>query len=532
MSLRFGDVRQWNADLVEESASMVRKRAADLERLLDDLKLIRPLSWTGQTAEVAALARERQAQAYEDTAQAGEAFTRELFTASDGIVELKTAIADAEGLAARYDIRIGDDGSLSWQSNPDLLPEEQDALRQARTQLSTVDIPAIMARAELIDAALAADIARAQQPLVRLDAKGNQVDRLQPPAGASPEEINAWWDGLSDDERAELIATNPALVGPTDGIPAEFRDQANRVLLKDKRRWLESERVRLEGLIAPLRGPGSTAARMKLQGELAAVNGKLSGIDAIKKRLTKGDAASDDSDRYYLMQIQHSVDGQAIVARGNPDTADNVVTYIPGTGSGLSTIEGDLERSDLMQGAAKASEPSESTSVITYMGYNAPAGLTNATQQSYAHEAKLDLDRFQDGLRATHEGAPSHNTVLGHSYGSVVAAVGAHETGLAVDNVVMVASPGGVYDHASELGVDNVYATIADQDPVDNQPFHGPDTDSRDYGADVFESSPSKSRSPDILNTAAHSEYWDDGNKALRNMGHIIAGNPDLVTRP
>lgn len=477
MSLRFGDVRQWNADLVEESASKVRKRAAELERLLDDLKLIRPLSWTGQTAEVAALARERQAQAYEDTAQASEAFTRELFSASDGIVELKTAIADAEGLAARYDIRIGDDGSLSWHSNPDLLPEEQDALRQARTQLSTVDIPAIMARAELIDAALAADIARAQQPLIRLDAKGTQVDRLQPPAGASPEEINAWWDGLSDDERAELIATNPALVGPTDGIPAEFRDQANRVLLEDKRRGLASERVRLERLIAPLRGPGSTAARMKLQGELDAVNGKLNGIDAIKKRLAIGDAASDDSDRYYLMQIQHSVDGQAIVARGNPDTADIVVTYIPGTGSGLSTIDGDISRSDRMQGAAEISAP--------------------------------------------------------HSYGSVVAAVGAHETGLAVDNVVMVASPGGVYDHASELGVDNVYAaTIADQDPVDNQPFHGPDTDSRDYGADVFESSPSKSRSPDMLNTAAHSEYWDRSNKALANMGNIIAGNPEKATRP
>lgn len=532
MSLRFGDVRRWNADPVEECASLVRKRAEDLERLLDDLQLVQPRSWTGQTAKIAALTRERRARAYEDTAESCQAFKRELFIASDGIVELKTAIADAEDLATRYGIRIGDDGSLSWEADPHMPPEEQESMRQARAQLSTVDIPAIMERAELIDAALAADMARAQRPLIRLDADGHQVDRLQPPKGASPDEINAWWEGLSDDERAELISTNPSLVGTTDGIPAEFRDQANRTLLDDKYRWLESERSRLQAQHDGLSGRGTAGARLRLKKEIEAINGKLKGIETIEKWLAKGDAAADDSDRHYLLQIQHSGDGQAIVARGNPDTADNVTTYIPGTGAELSKIDGDLGRSDLMQEVAEESNPSKATSVITYLGYDAPDGLSNATQQSYAHEAKRDLDSFQDGLRATHQGAPSNNTVLGHSYGSVVAAIGAHETGLAVDNVVMVASPGGVYDHASELGVDNVYATIADQDPVDNQPFHGPDTDDQDYGADVFESSPSKSRAPDVFNTPAHSEYWDRSNKALRNMGHIIAGNPETATRP
>lgn len=531
MTLTYGQVRRWNADLVEQAAILVRKRSEDLERLLDDLKLVRPRSWTGETAQAATLARERQARAYEDTAEVCQAFKRELFTASDAIVELKTAIADAESLASSYGIRIGDDGSLSWEADPSLLPDEQEALRKVRARPSTVDVPAIMERAELIDSALAADMARAQQPLTRLDADGNQIDRLRPPKGADPNEINAWWEGLSDDERAEFVATNPSLVGTTDGVPAEFRDQANRLLLADKRRWLESERSRLHSEHDALHGRGTAATRQRLKREIEAINGKLNGITKIETRLAQGDAASHDSDRYYLLQIQHSGDGQAIVARGNPDTADNVTTYIPGTGSELSKISGELERSDRMQEAAEASDPGKRTSAITYLGYDAPDGLSNATQQSYAHEAKYDLDTFQDGLRATHYGAPSNNTVLGHSYGSVVAAVGAHETGLAVDNIVMVASPGGVYDHASELGVENVYATVADQDPVDNQPFHGPDTDSHDYGADVFEC-PSKSRSPDIFNTDAHSEYWDRGNKALRNMGHIIAGNPEKVTRP
>lgn len=527
MSPTLGDIRRWNADHVEEAATQVKKRAQDLDRVADQIRLAHPRTWTGDAAKTAMIAVDRQRVGYEDTSHAAQALYRELSIVSDEIMELRRAIVDADELARTYHFRISDDGALV-DDGGELGPDQADT-RAAAAERLRGDIKRIVESAEKVDAELAAALERADQPLVRLDSKGNQVDRLDIPKNASPQEIADWWKGLSEDEQDELIKTNASLVGNTDGVSVEDRDKANRILLDEKRGYLESERDRVQAELRKTGGPGGQSRRMQLEAELETINGKLSGI---KSRLAAGDAASDEADKYYLMQIQHSGDGQAIVARGNPDTADNVTTYIPGTGSELSKIEGDLNRSDKMQDSAHWLDPSKETAVITYMGYEAPDGLSNATQQSYAHDAKKDLDSFQDGLRASHDGAPSNNTVLGHSYGSVVVAIGAHDEGLAVDNAVMVAPPGGVYDKASDLGVDNVYVTIADQDPVDNQPFHGPGADDPDYGADVFESSPSKSRDPDLFNTAAHSEYWDDGNLALDNMGHIIAGNTDDITRP
>jgi len=104
--------------------------------------------------------------------------------------------------------------------------------------------------------------------------------------------------------------------------------------------------------------------------------------------------------------------GRGIIATGNPDTAKNVATFVPGTGSKLSGIGGDLGRSEAMRKAAlKAGEPS--TAVVTWYGYNAPPGLTDAMQDKYADAGAPDLDHFQDGLRGTHDGPRSHNVVVG-----------------------------------------------------------------------------------------------------------------------
>src|SRR5256885_2058344 len=127
----------------------------------------------------------------------------------------------------------------------------------------------------------------------------------------------------------------------------------------------------------------------------------------------------------FLPGIDTAGNGRAIVAMGNPDTAANVATYVPGTGARLEMAGADMDRSDrMLASATKAGSPS--TSVITWIGYDAPQSIPSAASESYAEGAKKDLDRFQDGLRATHEGPPSHNTVLGHSYGSTVIGHTAH----------------------------------------------------------------------------------------------------------
>ena len=157
------------------------------------------------------------------------------------------------------------------------------------------------------------------------------------------------------------------------------------------------------------------------------------------------------------------------------------------------------------------------------------------------------LDRFQDGLRATHEGLPSRNTVIGHSYGSTT--VGhALRDGLAVDKAVLLASPGTGANSVSDFRLDGVdpseygtrvYASVAPDDfihiankevnigvpslggvapaPILVDPLHGPDPAARKFGATVF---PAPAGYGDPHNEA----YFAGNSPVLDHLGRIIAG--------
>ncbi|WP_436502074.1 alpha/beta hydrolase [Actinokineospora sp. HUAS TT18] len=262
------------------------------------------------------------------------------------------------------------------------------------------------------------------------------------------------------------------------------------------------------------------------------MNEKLGGLDTIEKRLTSPQAGQQQA---YLLGIDSSGNGRAIVAIGNPDTAANVATFVPGTGARLGTCGTDIGRSDSMVDAA-AQAGSPSTASITWIGYDAPQDLVAAADEDYAQNARQDLDRFQDGLRATHQGAPSHNTVIGHSYGSTVIGHTARDMDINADEVVFVGSPGVGVSRAEDLGLPpgNVHSTVAEHDVIQvtnvfEEPFdvHGPDPAEPTFGGNVFTSDPGTS-SWTGYSTEAHSQYWDRENQALENMGRIIAGKPTI----
>jgi pimeloyl-ACP methyl ester carboxylesterase len=75
------------------------------------------------------------------------------------------------------------------------------------------------------------------------------------------------------------------------------------------------------------------------------------------------------------------------------------------------------------------------------MGYDAPDDLAVAEPNMARNGAQI-LAPDVNALAVTHDGSPSHTTVIGHSYGSTTVADAAAGYGMRADDVVLVGCPG------------------------------------------------------------------------------------------
>ena len=429
------------------------------------------------------------------------------------------------------------------------------ALGRALDAVAAADARLAQALTKSLDALAAAAAAppgsRALNPAVQAIIEGKSG------LPGDPVELKTLWDTLSPAGKDALYNHDHNL-GNHDGIPVTDRDYYNRQHLADLQStghdaltqataqhpdWADGHNIPHRPGGGP-NAPDPTPAQMQAYTEYDAwkrrydaAETESAGYDAVSKGVGGGPQAQPPK---YLMGIDDK--GRGIIATGNPDTSKNVATFVPGTGSKLSGINGDLERSQRMLDAATTAN-SPSTSVVTWYGYNAPAGLTDATDASYAEDGAPALDSFQKGLRATHDGVPSHNVVVGHSYGTTVigtAASGGHH--LNADDIALVASPGANVGNVSDFKLDGVgpsdigehaYATAARWDPVplfSGTGVFGPNPDGPAFGTHTFSSDPGSPGWWAGFNPHVHSEYWDPGNKALTNLGLIIAGHGDRVS--
>ncbi|MEU4319427.1 hypothetical protein AB0F85_09525 [Nocardia fluminea] len=62
-----------------------------------------------------------------------------------------------------------------------------------------------------------------------------------PPKGGTAEDNRKYWDGLTPEQQAEAIKTQPAAIGSLDGLPAGVRDEANRNYLASETTRLKAE---------------------------------------------------------------------------------------------------------------------------------------------------------------------------------------------------------------------------------------------------------------------------------------------------
>jgi alpha/beta hydrolase family protein len=332
------------------------------------------------------------------------------------------------------------------------------------------------------------------------------------------------WNELSPAEQEILIEAMPDVIGAMNGLPAVARDRANRIVLQRTKAALEARLRELEALAdqPPSMYPEYVDPNA---GEIDQIRDKLRGIERLEQRL----ADQPGRPPAFLLGLSGEGNGRVIVALGNPDLADNVVTYVPGTGARLGAMRSELPRAEAMAYDANSQYPDESTSVILWMDYDAPQDISSAAFDGYAEDGAPALRGFQEGLDVAHTRGGAYNTVVGHSYGTVVVGEAARGGQLDAENYVLVASPGVNADHVYDLGIppDRVYASTAPGDPIRHTPgfVHGTQPVDPDFGARTFESSNGGGGSP-------HSNYWDPGNPARDNIAAIATGNGDRVAPP
>src|SRR5262249_14003349 len=160
-------------------------------------------------------------------------------------------------------------------------------------------------------------------------------DRLPAP-GTDPYAVRHWWAGLTDEQRRFAVGGFPERVGALDGVPVDARDQANRILLARARLHAGTDRETLAGV-----EPGYARLEHPAPG----------------------------APRAYLLGFSTAGTGRAVMAIGNPDTADHIATYVPGTFTRLSgDIRDHLGRVEAMAADAARFDPGRATATIMWLG--------------------------------------------------------------------------------------------------------------------------------------------------------------------
>jgi hypothetical protein len=359
----------------------------------------------------------------------------------------------------------------------------------------------------------------------------------------TPAQVHAWWRSLSPEQREHVVRAYPDLVGGLDGVPALDRDRANRSILDTQLAALPAREADLAGQldraqrtalaaapllaiapIVPAAAPIALAAAAQVDAvrrQLAEVRNTEAGLRTVAAQLVRYGGQA------LLLGIDGAGDGRAIVALGNPDTAQHTAVFIPGMNTDLFDLGGDLHRVDnLHREASRLAPAGEGVAGIYWLGYDAP-GTLDALGHSAAVVGSRDLTSFVDGLRATHESTdgPHHVTAVGHSYGSTVVAESALAGGLRVDDIITAGSPGMHTDRAANLNLDprHVWGGLAAGDAVGGSLgelrfVHGEEPSDPAFGANRYS-----------VDTRGHGAYWAENSASLRNQAYIVVARYDRV---
>ncbi|WP_433539800.1 alpha/beta hydrolase [Streptosporangium sandarakinum] len=397
--------------------------------------------------------------------------------------------------------------------------------------------------------------------------------------------LSVWWRQLGPLAQGQLMNVSPGLVGSLNGLPAVDRDKANRAYLAAQKSAIPPELQRLRASSAAL-----GAEMKKLNDQMAGIRDsyqkyglsqrleqlrdsserlkesigeqelKMRQLAAVEKGMARG--GQNGRAPAFLLQLELGGLGKAIVSFGDPDKADNVAVYVPGTDTKLEGFGGDDSRRVASTwDQADFFKPNKKVASIAWLGYDAPQWGTAATLDGSpafigaAEKGAPLLVGFVDGLHATRKlGSDVRLTVLGHSYGSTTVGTAARLRPKAfAEQLIFVGSPGVGVPKAKYLAVDSVWVGEAPNDPVsyigsiptlliqegpDGVKFFpketaplGVDPGDPEFGANRFYVPDS---GDPAVTAKAHSRYWDDDSMAantasLKNIAHLVNGQYDAL---
>ncbi|MGY4914038.1 alpha/beta hydrolase [Streptomyces sp. 900116325] len=388
-----------------------------------------------------------------------------------------------------------------------------------------------------------------------LEAADPYLDSIKaPPKEATPEENAEWWKNLTSEQRDDYLAVHPNSIGSMNGLPSDVRDEANRMVLNEtKARYqLELDAIPKEPTKYGPNISGSYPAAVittewrewqdKYGDKKARMEGVMKGMNAIQDRFDR--TGNNGLPEAYLLGFDPTGlgDGKVILANGNPDKADHVGVYVPGTFAGIESVggggdtHGDLGRGERLWAESHRLTPGQNVSTITWLDYNAPDSIVpEATRGQYADEGGPRLYDFLQGNGAaqqTADGTRAHTTVIGHSYGSTVVGVSAQSGSWndpeSANDFIFAGSPGVQADHAADLGVgaDHVWAMGA---PWDDQVVrqggrlmglgdNGAIPTDESFGGNIMGS-----------DSGGHTGFFDESSLSIRNQAAVIAGQYDKV---
>ena len=364
-----------------------------------------------------------------------------------------------------------------------------------------------------------------------------------PDPAAGPVQVAQWWNGLDEAARTALVAEHPERIGALDGIPAAARDAANRALLADERRRLESVATQLGAELDAMFLGGTVIDRLGITGlftdadaGLEQTERKIEALDAIDATLAHGD-------RQLIALDLSGREAMAAVAVGNVDTADHLAVFVPGAGS---TVQGNLQGYDAQVAALRDAarlhltdhtDGDPSVAAVTWLDYQAPQwgwGLAfterSPVSDLAARIAAPRLVDFLDGVAASRPDDP-HITTVGHSYGAVVSGLALRETG-AADAAVFVGAPGIGTGDVTDLRIPpgSAYLVEAECDIVADVGTFGGDPSFLDGLTHLPAGPGNTAAGTPLAGITGHSSYLIPGTSSSHHIAGVVAGTAERST--